>query len=258
MKKLMVAVSFLLLGSLATSPARAADPPAADPPAAFNPLKGLLRSPFSAEFEIDSGAITGKSVGAAFDSATKGNLGLRFNFGFFKFLNFSLGYLYSPQTRTLTATLPPVGALSQGVAILRAKNLNMFYGSGELNLLHLPRATFYLSPGIGFARNGARTLTFITPLGSGSTPILPGTAVSFNLGAGVKVFPLKHLGFRIEARDFVSGGGTGSLNSSLPPPPAIPCTPLGPPGCLSGTQFFGPMPVQNNIVLTVGLIFKIL
>jgi hypothetical protein len=61
-------------------------------------------------------------------------------------------------------------------------------------------------------------------------------------------------------RDFVSGGGTGNLNPNI----QIACPGVGPvaPGCggitSSVQQFFGPIPVQNNLVLTLGLIFKLL
>lgn len=242
----------LLLGSLAASPCRAADPPLL-----INPFKGFVRSPFSAEVEAYVGGITGDSIGAAYRSATQGNYGVRFSFGFIKALNFSLGYLYSNQSRSFTAVTPQLGALPQGTLLMRAANLNMAFGSGEFNFFQTKQAKFYISPGVGFSRNGSRSMTFITPLGTASAPILPGTALTFNLGAGVKVYPRKHLGFRFDIRDHVSGGGTGNLNSSggaciavFPPPP----------GCLVGDAqpFFGKVPVQNNIVFTVGIIFRIL
>ncbi len=247
----------LLLGMLAASPC-----PAADPPIFLNPLKGFVRSPLSAEFEVYSGAITGKSIGAAFDSASKGDYGVRFTFGFLKALNFSLNYLYSNQTRSFTAATPPMLALPAGTALLRAANLNMFFGNGELNLFKVPKATFYLSPGVGFARNGARNLSLITPLGTVSSPILAGTAVTFNLGAGVKIFPVKHFGLRLDIRDHVSGGGTGSLNAALGVPIVCPatnpaCSTAGP-NVVNPGQFFGPIPIQNNLTFTLGLIFKIL
>lgn len=246
----------LLLGSLAVGAARAAGPPVF-----FNPLKGFVRSPFSAEMEVYSGAITGKSVGAAFDSATKGDYGVRFTFGFLKALNFSLNYLYSNQTRSFTAVTPQVPSLGlpSGSALMHAANLNMFFGNGELNLFRVPKATFYLSPGVGFVRNGARSMTLITPLGTASSPILPGTAVTFNLGAGVKIFPVKHFGVRFDVRDYVSGGGTGNLNSSLKGP-AINLCAITNPNCTTVNvgQYFGKIPVQNNLTFTLGLIFKIL
>jgi len=236
----------LILGSLLAVPCRAADPPIF-----LNPLKGFVRSPFSAEAEIYSGGITGKSIGAAYQSATRGDYGVRFTFGFLKALNFSFNYLYSNQSRSFTAITPPTGTLPSGTALMRAANLNMFFGNGELNMAHFGRSTFYLSPGVGFVRNGARSMTVVTPLGTASSPILPGMAVTFNLGAGVKVFPIKRVGFRVDVRDHISGGGTGTLN------PGQNLT-------ISGTsidnpqQYFGPIPVQNNVVFTVGLIFKLL
>jgi hypothetical protein len=243
----------LLLGSLAAIPCRAADPPVF-----FNPLKGFVRSPFSAELEVYSGGITGKSIGAAYQSATRGDYGVRFTFGFLKALNFSMNYLYSNQSRSFTAVTPPAGTLPSGIALMRAANVNMLFGNGELNIAGTKRAKFYLSPGVGFTRNGARSMTFITPIGTVSSPILPGTAVTFNLGAGVKVFPLKHFGFRFDIRDHVSGGGTGNLNSALTPPLGTPCP--GSPACVLGSvqQFFGKIPIQNNFVVTLGLIFKLL
>lgn len=219
----------------------------ADPPAIFNPAHAFARSPFTAEVELYSGGITGDRIGAGYRSITQGDYGVRLTFGFMKSLNFNLNYLYSNQTRTLVATTPPTGTLPAGTALMKAGNLNMFFGNGEINLVHSKRASFYLSPGVGFARNGARSLTVVTPLGTASSPILAGTAVTFNLGVGLKVYPRKHFGIRVDVRDFVSGGGTGNLQ------------PQSSQALLqSATQFFGKVPVQNNIVLTLGLIFRIL
>jgi hypothetical protein len=239
-----------LLGALAAIPVRAADPPRP-----INPLKIFARSPFSAEFEVYSGAITGDSVGAAYKSATQGDYGVRFTFGFMRGLNFSLDYMYSNQSRLFTAVTPGSGSLPSGTLLMRAANLNVAFGSGEINLIQSNRAKFYISPGIGLARNGSRSMTFITPLGAASAPILPGTAVTFNLGAGVKVYPRKRIGLRFDVRDHISGGGTGNLNTSgacvaiFPPPPECQIN--------NAQQFFGKIPVQNNLVFTLGLIFKI-
>jgi hypothetical protein len=223
----------------------------------LSPFSGFSRASFGAEAEVYSGGITGKSIGAAYDSATSGDYGVRFTFGFMKALNFSVGYMYSTQTRTLTTVVPANGGLPAGTALMRAGNLNMVFGDGEISLAKFGRSTWYLSPGVGFARNAARDMTFVTPLGSASAPIFAGTAVSFNLGTGVKIFPWKHIGFRLDARDYVSGGGTGSLsaNLNLPPQVAALCTS----GCttFNPAPLFGMVPVQNNIVFTLGLIYKI-
>lgn len=246
MRRSKLVLCLLFFATTAAIPGRAADPPIF-----MNPLKGFVRSPFSAEAEIYSGGISGDSVGAAYQSATRGDYGIRFTFGFLKAMNFSLNYLYSNQSRSFTAVTPPTGTLPTGTALMKAANLNMFFGNGELNLAKSRRATFYLSPGVGFVRNGARSMTLVTPLGTASSPILPGTAVTFNLGAGVKVFPTKRVGLRLDVRDHISGGGTGSLN----PPTDL---------TVSGTtltnpeQYFGLVPVQNNVVFTIGLIFKLL
>jgi opacity protein-like surface antigen len=220
---------------------------AADPPVPFNPGHFFARTPLTAEFEVYSGGITGDRIGAGYHSITRGDYGLRFTFGFMKGLNFSLNYLYSNQTRTLTAVTPAMGTLPAGTALMRAGNLNIFFGNGEFNLIRTKRAIFYLSPGVGFARNGARSLTLVTPLGTASSPIFPGTAVTFNLGTGVKFYPRKHFGIRVDVRDFLSGGGTGSFQTGS-----------NQPFLQNTTQFFGPVPVQNNLVLTLGLIFRIL
>jgi hypothetical protein len=225
----------VLLG--AAGSARGADPA---PPIGLFPKVRL-----GAEFEVYSGAISGQHLGAGYDTVTRGDYGLRFTFGFLRALNFSLGYMYSNQTRTLSATAPPSGSGGppSGTVLLHAANLNVGYGNGEFELISRKHAIFYLSPGVGFERNGARSLSFVTPGGTVTSPIGPGWAVSFNLGTGVKIYPWKHVGFRIDARDFVSGGGTGNLSS----------------GQSSGipTQYFGPVPVNNNIVFTLGLIYRI-
>ncbi len=241
-----LAVCVLFFVSLSAMPAHAADPPLF-----FNPLKGFTRSPLTAEAEVYSGAITGKDIGSAYHSVTRGNYGLRFTFGFLKALNFNLSYLYSNQTRSLRAVTPPVGTLPSGFAFLRAANLNMAYGSGELNVLRSGSATFYVSPGVGLVRNGARSMTIVTPVGTASSPGFPGTAVTFNLGAGVKFYPLKHWGIRLDVRDHISGGGTGNLN------PRGNLTIAGN-SIANPQQFFGDVPVNNNLVFTLGLIFRIL
>jgi hypothetical protein len=225
---------------------------AADPPQWFNPLKSFVRSPFSSELEIYTGGITGKSVGAAFDSATKGDFGIRYTFGFMKAFNFSVNYMYSNQTRSFTAVTPVVGALPSGTALLHAGNLNMLYGNGEMSLLHMGRSTFYVSPGVGFARTGGRTLSVVIPnVGAVSSPIIPAGTVTVNLGAGIKFFPLKHWGLRFDVRDHVSGGATGTLNPNQN-------LTINGSTFSNPAQFFGPIPIQNNVVFTVGLIFKML
>jgi hypothetical protein len=244
--------AFLVLAGLAAIPS-----PAADPPSVVNPFKAFTRSPFTAELEVYSGGITGERIGAAYQSAGRGNYGARFTFGFLKGLNFSLNYMYSNQSRSFTALPPPSPLLPAGTLLMRANNLNMFFGNGEFNIVQTKRASFYLSPGVGFARNGSRSMTLVWRGGRASTPIFPGTSLTFNLGAGVKVYPFRHLGFRFDLRDYVSGGGTGSMEASdvryyvmvYPPPPGSIVRNAAP--------YFGKIPVQNNVTFTVGLIFKI-
>jgi len=244
--------AFLVLTGLAAIPS-----PAADPPSVVNPFKAFTRSPFTAELEVYSGGITGDRIGAAYQSAGRGNYGARFTFGFLKGLSFSFNYMYSNQSRSFTAVPPPSPLLPTGALLMRANNLNMFFGNGEFNVVQTKRARFYLSPGMGFARNGSRSMTLLWPGGRTSTRIFPGTALTFNLGAGVKVYPSRHLGFRFDLRDHVSGGGTGSMETSdiwyspmvYPPPPRS--------IIMNAAPFFGKIPVQNNVTFTVGLIFKI-
>jgi hypothetical protein len=234
-------------------PVAAADPPPA--PAPWNPLNAFKPAPFNAEFEVYSGGITGDSVGAAFQSATRGTYGGRFTFGFMRAINFSVDYMYSNQSRSFTAAAPGAGGLPSGTLLMRAHNLNMVFGSGEINLIQTQRAKFYISPGVGYVRNGARSMTFITPLGAAAAPIPAGAAVTFNLGTGVKIYPWKHVGFRFDVRDHVSGGGTGTLGGNGACPAIYP----PPPECVvsNAQQYFGSIPVQNNLVVTLGLIFRI-
>jgi hypothetical protein len=251
----------LLLGTLAAGPCRADDPPSF-----LNPLKGFVRSPFSAELEVYSGGITGKSAGAAFESATRGDYGIRFTVGFVKALNLSFNYMYSNQSRSFTAVMPATSTLPTlptGTALMHSRNLSAGWGNGEINLAKFGRNTLYLSPGIGFVRDGSRDMTVIIPFGIVETPshILPGTAVSFNLGAGIKFYPFKHLGFRFDVRDFVSGGGTGNLTPERNLVIAV-CNPFSG-ACYAApvpnpAQYFGLIPVQNNFVFTLGVILKIL
>lgn len=228
----------------------------ADPRRQDDKPKLSRRSPFSVEFEVYAGGITGDSIGAAFHSATRGTYGGRFTVGVWKRLSLGLDYMYSNQSRTYEATTPAAGPLPSGFLLMRAKNLNVIAGNGEIAIVERPHAKFYISPGMGLARNGSRDMTFTTPLGTVSTPIPGGRAVTFNLGAGVKIYPWNHVGLRFDLRDYVSGGGTGNLSASggacvamFPPPP----------GCAvnNAQSFFGTIPVQNNFVATLGLIFRI-
>jgi hypothetical protein len=240
-------LSFILLSLFASVPVCAANPAAP-----LGPLNMFKRSPFTAEFELYSGGITGDSIGAAYKSATRGDYGVRFSFGFLKGLNINLDYMYSNQSRSFTAVTPETATLPTGRLLMRAGNLNVAFGSGEFYLIQGKHAKFYISPGVGFARNGGRNLTLILPppLGAASLPIFGGRAVIFNLGAGVKIYPLKHLGFRLDVRDHISQGGTGTLN------PAQDLTIAG--NTLTNPQqYFGKIPVQNNLVFTLGLIFRI-
>lgn len=139
---------------------------------------------------------------------------------------------------------------------MRVDNLNVLFGSTDFKLGGSERTRFYLSPGVGVARNGSRSMTFISPTGSFSGPIAAGTAVTFNLGAGIKFSPARRVGLRFDLRDYVSGGGTGNLNFTdrvciaiFPPPPEC--------SLIKAEQFFKKIPVQNNIVFSFGLIFRL-
>lgn len=248
---------------------------AADPIVPINPFKGFVRAPFSVEAEVFAGGLTGKSIGHAFDSDSSASYGGRISFGILKSLNLSLNYMYSPQTRSLTAFLPPLsessggvagirplvtaGQLPTGTALVQAKNVNFAWGDGEIALAHFRRSLVYISPGVGFARNASRSTTLVTPIGAFASSIHPGTAVVFNLGTGVKIFPRKHWGVRLDVRDFVSGGGTGDMNLQSQPCAAIVPPPPGCSSFFSNTQsYFGAMPIQNNLVFTLGLIYKLI
>jgi hypothetical protein len=238
----------LLLVSMLARPLRGAEPPT------LNPIKGLFRPAFGAEFEVYTGGITGQSVGSAFKTAAQGDYGFRFTVGVLKSLSFNVNYMYSPQTRTLTEALPPVGGLPTGTVVGRAANMNIVFGNGEFDFIHMKHAVLYISPGAGFTRNGSRNLSLITPVGESSFPLAAGTAATFNLGAGLKIYPRKHWGVRLDARDFVSGGGTGNLNPKFSG--GVLCT-IQLPFCNNLGQFLGNMPVNNNVVFTVGLICKL-
>lgn len=239
-----LALSVVLFTGLAVSPARSADPHPPSLLGAVNPIHP------TAEIELDSGTITGTNIGAAYHSVTRGDYGLKCTFGVLRALSFNLSYQYSNQSRTLNALTPAIGSLPPGFAVLRSQNVQMAYGSSEFNLISTNSAVFYISPGVGLARNAARTLTVITPAGTASAPVLPGNAVTFNLGAGVKIYPFKHWGIRLDLRDHVSEGGTGSLN------PQGNLTVAGT-NVANPQQYFGGIPINNNIAVTLGLILRI-
>jgi hypothetical protein len=206
---------------------------------------GLVGRAFNADLEFYSGGISGQTLGTAYRSIGRGDYGARFNFGILKALTFSVGYLYSNQIRTLTTPT------FQGAAQLRSVNLNSFYGNGDFNLIRLPRATFYLSPGAGISRYAGRSFNWITSTSGSSTsyPIEGTTAPTANLGMGVKVMASKRVGLSLDARDFLSRGGSLPQASGTGPCP-------GPtPNCISGLF---KVPAQNSLIFTLGLVFKLL
>ncbi|PYV08075.1 MAG: hypothetical protein DMG23_14470 [Acidobacteria bacterium] len=238
MLKTFVAGVIFVLGLAASCPLSAADP------AAWNPAKALVRTAFDADLELYSGGIAGQNLGAAYRSINRGNYGARLNFGFFKVLSFSVGYLYSNQVRTLTTTLP------QGTAELRSLNLNSFYGNADFNLIRLPRATFYLSPGVGLTRYAARSFDWITSTSTTSYPIAGTSAPTANLGMGVKITAWRRWGLSFDARDFLSTGGelpqAAGTGGTCPGPSA---------NCIAG---FFKVPPQNSLVVSLGLVIKLL
>ena len=125
MSRLNFLLSLILLCLFASVPVCAAEPAAP-----ISPLKMFKPSPFTAEFELYSGGITGDSIGAAYKSATRGDYGVRFSFGFLKGLNFNLDYMYSNQSRSFTAATPGTGPLPSGTLLMRSGNLNVAFGSG--------------------------------------------------------------------------------------------------------------------------------
>jgi len=134
---------------------------------------------------------------------------------------------------------------------LRSVNLNSFYGNGDFNLFRLPRATFYLSPGVGISSYAGRTFHWISIADGSSTsyPVQGTTAPTANLGMGVKVMASKRVGLSLDARDFLSRGGSLPQASGTAPCP-------GPtPNCISGLF---KVPAQNSLVFSLGLVFKVL
>jgi len=232
-----IVVALLILGGLGMTPCRALPPPDGG------------GSPLSAEAEIYAGGITGDSVGAAFRSITSADYGARLSFGLLRAFGFSLDYTFSNQTRSFSAATPQIGSLPSGSAIMRTGNLNMFSGNADFYLAQNQSVKFYISPGVGFAQTAGRNLTVVTPLGAASAPILAGRTVTFNMGAGLKVYPTKHFGLRFDVRDYVWPARSDTLNPSEDL--VIAGTTVSNP-----QQYFGRIPVQNNLVFTVGLIFR--
>jgi len=231
---------------------------AADPPR-------WERVPFTAELEFSAGGITGQDTkmgiidppglriitSAQSKSATQGAYGARLTIGFWKNLGFSGNYLYSNQRRTTIELSRPTHDLGQGILTLRAQNLHMFYGTADITLARSKNANFYVSPGFGLVRNGARTVSLVTALGSISSPGRGSNALGFNAGAGVRVNPEGPVGLRLEARYHIAGGGKGRIGTgfcpAVYPPPASCLVTAGP----------GYIPIQRNLVFTVGLTFRL-
>ena len=201
-------------------------------------------SPLRAEIEVYSGGLLSENVGAAFNSIGKGAYGARFGLGFTRFLNFDLNYAFSDQKSLLVADT------GSGLASVRTGNWHFAAVNSSINLVQRRRVTFYVSPGVGFTRTGGRDITVVELAGADSARLPTYTLPSFNLGIGVKIYPWKHIGFRIDARDILTPSGTGNLNPE--DVLNIGGTPLTDPA-----QFFGQIPVRNQIQFNVGLIFRL-
>ncbi|MEE8256776.1 MAG: hypothetical protein V3R60_02700 [Acidobacteriota bacterium] len=202
-------------------------------------------SPLRAEIEVYSGGLMSDNVGAAFNSIGKGAYGARLGLGFSRFLNFDVNYAFSDQKSLLVADT------GSGLAAVRTGNWHFGAVNASFNLVQRRRVTFYISPGVGFTRTGGRNISVVELAGADSVRLPTYTLPSFNLGMGFKIFPWKRIGFRIDARDILTPGGIGDLNPQ--DVLNIGGTPLNDPA-----QFFGQIPVRNQIQFNVGLIFRLL
>lgn len=202
-------------------------------------------SPLRAEIEIYSGGLMSENVGAAFNSIGKGTYGARLGLGFTRFFNFDVNYAFSDQKSLLVADT------GSGQAAVRSGNWHFGSVNTSFNLYQRRRVTFYISPGVGFTRTGARDIT-ITDINGVDSARLPVNMVpSFNLGLGFKIFPWKRIGFRIDARDILSLRNDGDLNPEEVL--SINGNPINDPA-----QFFGQLPYRNQIQFNVGIIFRLL
>ena len=164
-------------------------------------------SPFRAEVEIYSGGLVGDSVGSTFNSVTKGNYGTRLSLGFTRFLNWELNYGFSNQPTMLTS--------SNGPAAITSNNWNSGSSNFPINIYNHRRATIYVSPSFGFVRTGGREFSLMdVQNGLGTAPLPIDTGLSFNLGAGVKIYPTKRVGFRLHFSDIVTRDTQGSLDTT--------------------------------------------
>ena len=201
-------------------------------------------SPLRAEIEVYSGGLLSDNVGAAFNSIGKGAYGARFGLGFTRFLNFDLNYAFSDQKSLLVADT------GTGLAAVRTGNWHFGAVNSSFHLVQRKRVTCYISPGVGFTRTGGRDISVVELAGADSARLPAYTLPSFNLAMGFKIYPWKHIGFRIDARDILTFSGTGNLNPE--DVLNIGGTPLSDPG-----QFFGQLPYRNQIQFNLGLIFRL-
>ena len=202
-------------------------------------------SPLRAEIEVYSGGLMSDNVGAAFNSIGKGAYGARFGLCFTRFLNFDLNYAFSDQKSLLVADT------GTGLAAVRTGNWHFGAVNSSFHLVQCKRVTFYISPGVGFTRTGGRDISVVELAGADSARLPAYTLPSFNLAMGFKIYPWKHIGFRIDARDILTFSGPGNLNPE--DVLNIGGTPRSDPG-----QFFGQLPYRNQIQFNLGLIFRLL
>jgi hypothetical protein len=186
-------------------------------------------------FEITGGMLTGDRVGAAFESKTGALVGGGLVFPVAKRLDLRAQYLYSNQDRRFVAFPGDPPQIPPSIQ-LHANNLHVVMGTADIALRSWEKGKMYVSPGAGWIRNAARRV--------GTSPNSSGDAPFGSLGIGYWAEISERLGVRLEVRDYVSGGGTGSIDvfflEQTWPTPTL-----------------AKMPVQNNVAFTVSFTFRL-
>ena len=197
----------------------------------------------SIDLEIDFGGSAGDDLMFLLGSNIPKSFGGRVTFGFNQILNPELQYGYSD--RTSDVSLPTLIFITLAI---QSNNWNWFSLSNPIHLYQRGRTVSYVSPGVGFVRSGARQFQEISDSGTATAPLPSDTTTSFDLGTGVKFFPIRRFDIRLAVREILTSASSGNFQPIM----------LSNGTSIDPNQVFpNGIPGRRHIRITAGLIFRL-
>ena len=161
---------------------------------------------FRTELEINYGYLVGDDLNNLAGTFLEKSIGGRLSFGFHRVLNPELQYGYSDRTSNLFQP-----TLIFTTWAIQSNNWNWFSFSNPIHLYEKRGTVFYISPGIGYVRSGARQFQEISASGTATASLPIDSTKSFDLGIGTKLFPVRRVGIRLDVTGIFTAASTGSL-----------------------------------------------